>query len=62
MLPFLQFLADGKEHTLGEAEQYLAAHFGLTSAERAEMLPRVVSKAYSETVSAGHARILKKQV
>lgn len=39
MLPFLQFLADGQERSLGEAEQYLAAHFGLTSAERAEMLP-----------------------
>lgn len=39
MLPFLRFLADSKEHTLRDAEEYLAEHFKLTSAERAELLP-----------------------
>ena len=39
MLPFLRYLADSKEHTLRDAEEYLAEHFKLTSAERAELLP-----------------------
>lgn len=39
MLPFLRFLADGKEHTLREAEEAIAEHFALTPAERAELLP-----------------------
>lgn len=39
MLPFLQHLADGQEHTLRDAEESLAAHFALSPAERAERLP-----------------------
>jgi restriction system protein len=39
MLPFLKHLADGKEHSLREAEENLAAHFNLTPHERAELLP-----------------------
>jgi restriction system protein len=39
MLPFLRFLEDGKEHTLREAEDSLAEHFGLSQIERAELLP-----------------------
>ncbi|MEO8856130.1 MAG: restriction endonuclease [Burkholderiaceae bacterium] len=39
MLPFLRFLGDGREHTLREAEENLGDHFGLTPAERAELLP-----------------------
>ena len=39
MLPFLRHLSDGTEHSLREAEEVLAEHFGLTSAERAELLP-----------------------
>jgi len=39
MLPFLRFLEDGKEHSLREAEDALAEHFSLSSAERAELLP-----------------------
>jgi len=38
MLPFLRYLSDGLEHTLREAEESLAGHFKLTSAERAELL------------------------
>ncbi len=39
MLPFLRHLADGGEHTLRETEDSLAQHFGLTPAERGELLP-----------------------
>jgi restriction system protein len=39
MLPFLRLLADGQEHTLRDSEESLAAHFKLTPAERAELLP-----------------------
>lgn len=39
MLPFLRYLADGNEHTLRDTEESLAEHFGLTPAERAELLP-----------------------
>jgi restriction system protein len=39
MLPFLRFLADGREHTLRDSEESLATHFRLTPAERAELLP-----------------------
>lgn len=39
MLPFLGQLADGREHTLRDAEERLAEHFKLTPAERAELLP-----------------------
>jgi restriction system protein len=40
MLPLVRFLADGKERTMREAEESLATEFGLTAAERAELLPR----------------------
>lgn len=39
MLPFLRFLEDGAEHTLGELEEALAIHFKITPAEQAELLP-----------------------
>ncbi|HTN64780.1 MAG TPA: restriction endonuclease [Burkholderiaceae bacterium] len=39
MLPFLRFLGDGKEHSLREAEDALAASFNLSASERAELLP-----------------------
>jgi len=39
MLPLLQFLADGNEHSLRETEEALAVVFGLTPADRAERLP-----------------------
>ena len=39
MLPFLKHLADGKEHSLREAEENLAEHFNLSTHERAELLP-----------------------
>src|SRR5213592_3525417 len=39
MLPVLELAADGREHTLAEAREVLARRFGLTDAERAELLP-----------------------
>lgn len=39
MLPLLQFLSDGDEHSLRESEDALAKVFELTPAERAERLP-----------------------
>lgn len=39
MLPLLRFLGDGQEHSLQESEEALAAHFSLSSQERAELLP-----------------------
>lgn len=39
MLPFLQYLGDGQEHSLREAEEALAGHFNLSPSERVELLP-----------------------
>lgn len=39
MLPFLEQLRDGKEHTLIEVREALAAHFGLDPEERGRLLP-----------------------
>lgn len=39
MLPLLRFAADGKDHTLRESVDILAAEFDLTSSERNELLP-----------------------
>ena len=39
MLPVLRHLADGKEHTLRDAEESLAVQFKLTPIERAALLP-----------------------
>jgi restriction system protein len=39
MLPLLQFSSDGKEHSVNEAVEWLAQHFGLSPSERNELLP-----------------------
>ena len=39
MLPFLKYLADGKEHSLRETHDSLAKQFGLTNEELRELLP-----------------------
>ena len=39
MLPLLRFASDGNEHSLREAIEGLAEKFGLTDAERKELLP-----------------------
>jgi len=39
MLPFLKYIADGQEHSLGETHDALAKQFGLTEQETRELLP-----------------------
>ena len=39
MLPFLQFLDDGQEHALRDAEDAIASELGLSAEERAQLLP-----------------------
>jgi restriction system protein len=39
MLPLLQWASDGQEHHIKEAKDAMAVHFGVTQAERDEMLP-----------------------
>ena len=39
MLPFLQYLSDGAEHSLRDAEESLGEYFKLSPVERAELLP-----------------------
>jgi len=39
MLPLLRVAADGKEHSLAEARDLLAAEFNLSAADREELLP-----------------------
>jgi len=39
MLPLLQFLADGKEHVIAEAIDDLSDKYGLSAAERQQLLP-----------------------
>lgn len=39
MLPFLESLADGKEHSLEETRQAIASHFGLTDQDLRERIP-----------------------
>ena len=39
MLPFLKYIADGKEHSLSETHDSLAKQFGLTDEELRELLP-----------------------
>lgn len=63
MLPMLELAADGKEHTLAEAREALAARFAVTAAERAELLPsgrqrRFDNRAAWARVHLGHAGLL----
>ena len=39
MLPFLKYIADGKEHSLSETHDALAVEFKLTLDELRELLP-----------------------
>lgn len=39
MLPMLELASDGREHSLEEARGALAERFGLSDAEREEVLP-----------------------
>jgi len=59
MLPLLQFAADGKEHSIHEAHDYLADYFGLTPEEVDELLPSGVQKKFYNRV--GWARTYLKK-
>lgn len=39
MLPLVEFAADGQEHSLNEAREFLAKRLGVTDEEREELLP-----------------------
>jgi len=51
MLPVLELASDGKEHTLAEARDVLAERFGLTEAERAELLPSGQQRRFDNRVA-----------
>lgn len=51
MLPFLQILSDGEEHTTNETNQKLAEHFNLTEDELNEFLPSGTSKTFPNRVA-----------
>lgn len=55
MLPLLRFTADGKEHTLREAEDTLALELNLNAAEKAELLPSGRQAIFSNRI--GWARL-----
>lgn len=59
MLPLLRLAADGAEHRFRDAVEHLAAHFGLSDAERAEMLPSGTAPLFDNRV--GWARTYLKQ-
>lgn len=50
MLPLLEFLRDGKEHTLREAIEALAVRFKLTDEERRELLPSGLQPTFDNRV------------
>jgi restriction system protein len=51
MLPLLELAADGHEHSLEEARDSLAARFGLSDTERAELLPSSRQARFSNRVA-----------
>jgi restriction system protein len=51
MLPFLQILSDGEEHTTNETNQKLAEHFNLTDDELNEFLPSGAAKTFPNRVA-----------
>lgn len=51
MLPFLNIISDGLEHTTIETNDKLAKHFGLTEEELNEFLPSGVAKTFPNRVA-----------
>ncbi|MCU0350732.1 MAG: restriction endonuclease [Flavobacterium sp.] len=51
MLPFLQILSDGKEHTTNETNQKLAEYFKLSDDELNEFLPSGAAKTFPNRVA-----------
>jgi len=63
MLPFLQFIADGKEHHISELFDHLSKHFSLGDADLKELLPsgretRFKNRVYWSRVHLGQAKLL----
>lgn len=59
MLPLLRLASDGGEHRFRDAVEKLAAQFGLTDTERAEMLPSGTAPVFDNRI--GWARTYLKQ-
>lgn len=63
MLPFLQFIADGKEHHISELFEHLSQLFSLTEQDLKELLPsgretRFKNRVYWTRVHFGQAKLL----
>lgn len=59
MLPLLTFTGDNKEHSLREAIEHLGHHFGLTAAERQELLPSGAQAIFDNRVGWAKTHLLK---
>jgi len=59
MLPLLRFASDEKEHSLREAIEGLAGKFGLTDAERKELLPSGQQPTFDNRVAWARTYITK---
>jgi restriction system protein len=59
MLPFLQFSADGAEHTPREALESLAKTFNLTDSDRGELLPSGTQRVFDNRVAWTKTHLLK---
>lgn len=59
MLPLLKLAGDGAEHSLREAIEALAAQFGLTQAERDELLPSGRQATFDNRVGWARTYLLK---
>jgi len=59
MLPFLNHLSDGAEHSLRDIEERLAEHFRLDPAQRAELLPSGQQRVFKNRI--GWARTYLKK-
>lgn len=59
MLPLLKFAGDGKEHSLNEAIENLAQHFGLSESDKKEMLPSGAQRKFDNRVSWARTYMLK---
>jgi restriction endonuclease Mrr len=63
MLPFLEFISDGKEHHTSELFEFLGKHFLLTEEDQKELLPsgretRFKNRVYWARVYLGQAKLL----
>src|SRR5436309_15943099 len=51
MMPLLRIAQDGKEHSLAEARDVLAAEFNLSDADREELLPSGRQSKFSNRIA-----------